>query len=202
MKAKLKKIVNLKKRIILISLVVFCIPVLVGIVYFIRTDVKSIVKKDNTVSAEKLISDAKATAKTGDKAGAIKLYEEATAKDPENITAKDDLAMLYYQTKDFAKATETYSQSLAKAPDDSFTLNSLANSYRDQGKTDQAITTYLKAIETGNLESVGNLVTLYNSNQEYDQSITLLNTLIKKYPEDKDLGQLLASTKSKKRQSN
>lgn len=193
---------NLKKvKILSVGIIILCI-LLAGLVYMERGRFSNIKNKIDTISAEKSIDDAKKAVTEGKKDDAIKLYEDAVKKDPENNVAKDELAMLYYQTTKYDKAVETWSDSLETEPDNSFVLNSLANSYRDQGNTDEAIKTYLKAIETGNLDSVGNLVTLYNSASRFDESITLLNSLIVKYPEDKDLKQLLASSYSKKGDEN
>lgn len=195
-KINFKKL-KLRKNKILLAGFIILIILIVGLTYLERGWFTNTKKKIDTISAEKSIDNAKEAVKANKKDEAIKLYEDAVKKDPENHVAKDDLAMLYYQTGEHDKATEVWSESLKNEPNDSFVLNSLANSYRDQGNKEEAIKYYLRAIETGNLDSVGNLITLYNSENKFDDSIKLLNSLIEKYPEDQSLDQLLASTYSK-----
>lgn len=154
----------------------------------------SVLSKHSVDRYTKVGQDAQ---KAGDKSKAIESYEKVLSIDSNNTDVRKELSLLYYQNKQYDKSADSWKQVVDKTPDDSVALNSLANAYRDQGNNEAAIDNYKKAIEAGNLDSVGNLVTLYNINNRFSDSIALLSPLIEKYPDDKSLKQLLASTYSK-----
>jgi tetratricopeptide (TPR) repeat protein len=72
-------------------------------------------------------------------------YEEAIAKDPQDLTSLEGLAVAHYQLGEYDAAAETYLKILA-ITDDAFIRNALGNVYRDQKKYDEAIAEYEKAI--------------------------------------------------------
>lgn len=72
-------------------------------------------------------------------------YEEAVAKDPQDLSALEGLAVAHYQLAEYDAAAETYLKILA-ITDDAFIHNALGNVYRDQKKYDEAIAEYERAI--------------------------------------------------------
>jgi len=72
-------------------------------------------------------------------------YEEAIAKDPQDLESLEGLAVAHYQLGEYDAAAETYLKILA-ITDDAFIHNALGNVYRDQKKYDEAIAEYEKAI--------------------------------------------------------
>jgi uncharacterized protein (TIGR03790 family) len=78
-------------------------------------------------AAQRLLRSEARTAK-GDKAGAIKALEEATAIDPRLAAALLLLAQSYEEAKEFDKAIDSYRKVLVRDPNDAVALNNLAYS--------------------------------------------------------------------------
>jgi tetratricopeptide (TPR) repeat protein len=76
-------------------------------------------------AAERLLRFEARTGR-GDKAGAVKALEEATAIDPRFAAAHLLLAQTYEETKDYDKAIDRYRSVLAVNPNDTVALNNLA----------------------------------------------------------------------------
>lgn len=152
-------------------------------------------KKENLPATEEKAKLAKVN---GNLKEAILLYERILQNDPKNYQIKQELADVYSIDKHYDKALVLWEEINIHKPGDKNILNSLANIYRDMGKNDEAIESYKKSIELGNSKSISNLVTLYNLEERYDESVALLYNELKKYPDDSLLNQLLASTFYKK----
>lgn len=164
---------------------------------FEKIQLGHLLPKDSKSTAD-LQAQALTAESKGDRSGAIADYEKVLATDPNNMPIKSKLASLYYEDKNYQKASDTYKSIAEKDPKDSISQNFAANSFRNMGKTEEAIEYYKKAIENGNMDSVANLVTVYNLNGQFDLSISLLNERLAVNPNDKTLQQLLSSTNYKK----
>ncbi|MFA4995969.1 MAG: tetratricopeptide repeat protein [Patescibacteria group bacterium] len=189
---------NFKKQHFGVVTVVFLVLIIVALIVAFPKTRNGIKDVMNIKSSDELISEAAEAQKTGDKAKAITLYEDALEKDGSNAKVRNDLSILYYENKNYDKSVESWKKAAESNPNDRIALNFLANSYREIGNNEEAIKYYKLAIEAGNTDSAGNLVTIYNLEGKYDESIALLNSLIEKYPDDIILKRLLASTYSKK----
>jgi superkiller protein 3 len=179
---------NLFKKQSIYVLALFCV-VAAGAIDF-RFDQNN--KNKGTVLPD--ISECKTLANQKKTDEAITCYNAILNASNQNIEAKAGLANLYFEKKNYAESTKLLTEAKEMKPSDAFVLNNLGNSLRDQGKTDDAISVYLEAIAAGNYDSIANLVTLYNINAKFDESIKLLNSQLEKHPDDKTLLQLLAST--------
>jgi len=149
-------------------------------------------------SYETLVKKGEEAEKNKDFTSAEKYYAEALSKKPEQDDLRTNLANLYYRDQKIDQAMELWQEQTESNPDNIMTINYIANGYRDKGDTENAIKYYKIAIEKGNTDSVGNLVTLYNINNRYDDSINLLNDLLVKSPDNKTYLKLLASSYAKK----
>ncbi len=76
--------------------------------------------------AANLVLRAESRNGKGDRAGATKALEEATAADPRVPGAQMTLAQWYEQAKEYDKAIDRYRQILAQSPNDTIVLNNLA----------------------------------------------------------------------------
>ena len=72
--------------------------------------------------------------------------EKAAQDKPQDLDVLGQLAVGYYQAKDYAKAEEVYKKMLG-IKDSALTHNNLGNVYRDWNKADQAIEQYQAAIK-------------------------------------------------------
>lgn len=186
-----------KKRLGIVTVVVLILIFAALVLIFPKTR-NGIKEAMNIKSSDELVAEAAEAQKAGDKGKAITLYEEVLKKDESNAKARNDLSILYYENKNYDKSIDSWKKVSESNPDDRIALNFLGNSYRETGNNEEAIKCYKLAIEKGNTDSAGNLVTIYNLEGKYDESIALLNSLIEKYPDDTILKRLLASTYSKK----
>ena len=82
----------------------------------------------------------------GDFAHAYKLFEEAYAKDADNVAALNKMALMLDKLGRDVEAIERYKESLAKNPDDDTVYNALASTYKKIGRYDEAKECYEKAL--------------------------------------------------------
>ncbi len=149
------------------------------------------------VVTKRTISECEALASKQQKDQAEQCFKDFLTDNPQNLVAKSDLANVNILQKKYSQSIQLYSEVSQANPDDTFALNNLANAYRDDGQNDQAEKYYKISIGKGNVDSVINLVTVYNTTGQFDKSVALLNSQIKINPKDKTLVGLLASTYSK-----
>ncbi len=76
------------------------------------------------------------------------------------------------------KAMQIYRSFLAQYPDDSAARNNLGLTYRLLGRDDEAVTEFLKTLETDpyHMVAYNNLVILYNDLEQYDRAIETAET--------------------------
>ena len=136
---------------------------------------------------EQALAKAKEAIKLEDEEGkydeAIKLFAEAQALDPENITYPYEMAYAYSGKKEYKKAAEILEKLLNHKDVYGRVYQALGNAYDYQGKADKAIETYEKGIkmfpnsgelylELGNMKIVkkdyNNALTYYEKGIEND----------------------------------
>ncbi len=167
--------------------------IIAGAIFGVRSWLLSSKDKSNA-DVHSVLRQSQELKSAGKIAEAEKILELALKDSADNTEISNELASVYFQDKKYDQSTELYQKLADSKPDDSVTINYLANSLRDSGKDDQAIEAYKKSLELGNLDSASNLVTMYNNKEQFDQSISLLNDLLTKYPDNESLLKLLAST--------
>lgn len=115
---------------------------------------------------------------------------------PKDLGALQQLAIAYYQTKQYDKAVDTYNKML-KIKDSAEVRNNLANVYRDMKKTDQAIKEYKAAIQADpkRVQAYVDLAALYLMSGKPDQAKTVLKDGLTKTGGDanRQLQQMLES---------
>ncbi len=186
--------IQFKISIIILSIML----IIVGIM--IKDQVHSTLENHRNKQASNLIKEAENYQKTGKVPEAIKKYEQALSSEPKNTQIRSTLGSLYYERKDYKKSIENYTALAIEKPSDTIVYNSLANAYRDSGDNKQAIINYQKSIELGNSDSIANLVTLYNIDGQYDESLALINKELVKNPNNNTLKLLQSSTIHKQQQ--
>ena len=147
--------------------------------------------------AKQTISECQTFAKNKQNDQSVDCYKNVIGNEPQNLTVKAELANVYLNQKKYDQASKLLTEANTADPNNAFLLNSLGNSLREEGKIGEAEKSYLDAISKGNVDSIINLVTLYNTTGQFDKSIEILNTQIKANPQDKTLVSLLVSTYSK-----
>ncbi|MGC2518998.1 MAG: tetratricopeptide repeat protein, partial [Burkholderiales bacterium] len=74
-------------------------------------------------------------------------YREALAIDPENIDALHFLGVIAFQRAEHERAAELISRALSRNASNAPAHNNLGNVFLAQGKLDEAIACYRKAVE-------------------------------------------------------
>ena len=148
-------------------------------------------------SYDELVNLAREAAKAENLPESIDYYREAMSLEASNNQAKSELATVYIKNQNFDEAIALLEEVIKTDESNSFALNNLGNAHRDKGEDDLAEKYYQLSIARGNIDSVGNLVTMYNNAGEYEKSISILNTLINGGKNDDYFLRLLASSYSK-----
>ena len=148
-------------------------------------------------SYDELVNLAREAAKAENLPESIDYYREAMSLEASNNQAKSELATVYIKNQNFDEAIALLEEVIKTDESNSFALNNLGNAHRDKGEDDLAEKYYQLSIARGNIDSVGNVVTMYNNAGEYEKSISILNTLINGGKNDDYFLRLLASSYSK-----
>jgi len=114
----------------------------------------------STASTTTLPTDAiKEALEAGDETGALQGLRRLLESDPDNATAHNDLAALTYRMGNVAEAVQHYEAAVRLAPQETVFQKNLADIYFvEAGRTDEAITIYLKLLK----ESPTDVETLLN----------------------------------------
>jgi tetratricopeptide (TPR) repeat protein len=78
---------------------------------------------------------------------AITEFEAALSKDPEHVSSRVNLGVVYYQVGRLEEAIEQYEAAIELQPKDADIHSNLAAAFVQQGKLDQALESYQTAIE-------------------------------------------------------
>ena len=123
------------------------------------------------------------------------------AKEPGNIEAKVILGNIYYDRGDFAKAASWYEESLKLNEKDTNVLVDLGVCYRNQGRLDEALKLFEKALalDPKKKEALFNQVVVYGLDRKdrakADQVLKQLKAL---FPDDPRIAELEAEVEKKK----
>ena len=130
--------------------------------------------------------------------------EKNVNSDPSNAQFRRNYAVALYATGDLNKALEQYLEEKKLNPDDPIVYNNLGNIYRDQGKNDDAVTSYKKAIELDKqmTNAYINLANLYIYNiDKVDLGINIYKDALTANPDSVEINLLLANAYEQSGQS-
>jgi tetratricopeptide (TPR) repeat protein len=123
--------------------------------------------------------------------------EQKVNSEPTNPKVRREYAVALYATGDLTKALEQYLEEQKYNAEDSVLYNNIGNIYRDQGKFENAVTSYKKAIELNKqlTNAYINLANLYiYSMDKLEEGINVYKDAIKEYPDNVEIYLLLANT--------
>jgi len=176
---------DLKPLFIIIGIVVLAILV------FVLVTQLSNKGTDNTIGAQdqiNLIDQYK---------NQLSELEKNVNSDPSNAQHRRNYAVALYATGDLTKALEQYLEEQKLNPEDPILLNNIGNIYRDQGKYENAVTSYKKAIELNKqlTNAYINLANLYiYSMDKLEDGITVYKDAITENTDSIEIYLLLANT--------
>lgn len=113
---------------------------------------------------------------------------------PDDLSARKSYAVALYATGNYSEAEKQYEAATKISSNDSSLYNNLGNAYRDNGKTDQAIASYKKAIEL-NKTSINPYVNLANlqlyTKSDADAAISTYKQALEALPNNDQIELLL-----------
>ena len=127
----------------------------------------------------------------------LPVLAEKVAQDAGNLQARRDYAVALYATGDIEKAKEQYLEEVKLNTKDAVIYNNLGNIARDQGKYDEAIVNYKKAIELNKdlTSAYINMANVYvYSLSKPDQGVETYKSALAINPNNLELNLLLANT--------
>lgn len=128
------------------------------------------------------IGNANALFKKGDYKGALAVYDQILAREPDNDTAQFNRAVALHRSGDAAGAKKVYQSILAKNPGDVDATINLGAILKDEGKIDEAIELYKRPLKDDEYSSrvLNNLAVLYRGKKQYPKAIDAIHKLLKR----------------------
>jgi len=114
-------------------------------------------------------------------------YKEALEKNPNEITAYEEIASVQKAQKDYSDAVSTYDKALAIDPKNPKIWAEKAKTLRWQNKYEDAIDSFKKALEFDekNLNLYREMSETYKSMNKFDEAEKVLDDAVSKFPDNR-----------------